>query len=138
MIARILFSVTLALTVIGQVLPATAQEAKRAFIDQGYAGSESCRQCHERFYQPWSTSRHGLAMQPYTPEFAKKNLSSTAKDIKIGKASYRTDVNAGLIIEKGPKGEKKYTIEHVLGGKNVYYVPGPVPERMPPDPSPCI
>jgi len=28
----------------------------------GYAGSASCRECHEKFYQLWSTSRHGLAM----------------------------------------------------------------------------
>ncbi|MBM3853616.1 MAG: hypothetical protein FJ399_10725, partial [Verrucomicrobia bacterium] len=30
----------------------------------GYAGSQSCRECHERFYNLWSTSHHGLAMQP--------------------------------------------------------------------------
>ena len=31
-----------------------------------YAGSKSCRECHERFYGLWSGSMHGLAMQPYT------------------------------------------------------------------------
>ena len=40
------------------------------FADAGkgssYAGSVSCRECHEKFYKLWSTSRHGLAMQPYT------------------------------------------------------------------------
>ena len=29
-----------------------------------WAGSRSCRDCHEKFYQLWSTSFHGLAMQP--------------------------------------------------------------------------
>jgi len=29
-----------------------------------YAGSKSCIECHGKFYQLWSTSRHGLAMQP--------------------------------------------------------------------------
>jgi hypothetical protein len=33
-----------------------------------YAGSRSCIECHGKFYQLWATSRHGLAMQPYTPE----------------------------------------------------------------------
>ena len=40
-----------------------------------YAGSKSCIECHGKFYQLWSTSRHGLAMQPYTPEFARANLT---------------------------------------------------------------
>ncbi len=31
---------------------------------EGYVGSKSCRECHERFYKLWSTSYHGLAMQP--------------------------------------------------------------------------
>lgn len=31
---------------------------------EGLAGSASCRTCHERFYRLWSTSFHGLAVQP--------------------------------------------------------------------------
>jgi len=86
-----------------------------------YAGSVSCRECHEKFYKLWSTSRHGLAMQPYTPEFAKAELTPQQKDVVIKKYTYRTDIKAGVVVEKGPKGTKKYKIEHVLGGKNVYY-----------------
>ena len=40
-----------------------------------YAGSSSCRECHEKFYQLWSTSKHGLAMQPYTLGFAAIQLT---------------------------------------------------------------
>jgi hypothetical protein len=29
-----------------------------------YTGSVSCRKCHEKFYQLWAPSHHGLAMQP--------------------------------------------------------------------------
>jgi tetratricopeptide (TPR) repeat protein len=95
----------------------------------GYAGSASCRECHEKFYQLWSTSRHGLAMQPYTAEFAKKNLTPQPKEVKIGKSSYRADIagDTGWILEKGLKGQKKYKIEHALGGKNVYYFLTPFP-----------
>ena len=32
-----------------------------------YVGSYSCRECHERFYQLWSTSFHGLAMPGVWP-----------------------------------------------------------------------
>jgi tetratricopeptide (TPR) repeat protein len=109
--------------------PAIGQEKKPAPKDQGYAGSVSCRECHERFYQLWSTSRHGLAMQPYTADFAKKNLTPQLKEVKIGKSYYRADIagETGWILEKGPKGQKKYKIEHVLGGKNVYYFLTPFP-----------
>jgi hypothetical protein len=91
----------------------------------GYAGSVSCRECHERFYQLWSTSFHGLAMQPYTAQFAKAKLTLQKKDITIGNSSYEADISGdkGWVIEKGkwPWNRKKYPIEHVLGGKNVYY-----------------
>jgi hypothetical protein len=95
----------------------------------GYAGSVSCRECHEKFYQLWSTSRHGLAMQPYTVGFAKENLSPQAKEVKIGKSSYHADIagETGWVQEKRPKGQKKYKIEHALGGKNVYYFLTPFP-----------
>jgi len=86
-----------------------------------YAGSSSCRECHEKFYQLWSTSMHGLAMQPYSAIFAKEKLTPHEGDILIGKEKYRADISEGVVIETGQKGMKKFKIEHVLGGKNVYY-----------------
>jgi hypothetical protein len=67
-------------------------------------------------------------MQPYTPEFARKNLTPQADQIKIGKHTYRTDIARGWVVEKGPKGEKQYKIKHVLGGKNVFYFLAPFPK----------
>ena len=60
-------------------------------------------------------------MQPYTPEFAKAKLTPQEKEVVIGKLKYRADVNEGVVMETGSKVKKKYPIEHVLGGKNVYY-----------------
>lgn len=90
---------------------------------EGYTGSSSCRKCHEKFYQLWAPSHHGLAMQPYTPELARKDLTPQAKEIAIGDFRYRADVkgDTGWVIERGSKGEKKHRIDHVMGGKNVYY-----------------
>jgi tetratricopeptide (TPR) repeat protein len=90
---------------------------------QGFAGSGSCRECHERFYQLWSASYHGLAMQPYTGVFARNKLTPQKDDVVIGEYRYRADISgsAGWVIENGPEGNKRYWIEHVLGGKNVYY-----------------
>jgi tetratricopeptide (TPR) repeat protein len=89
-----------------------------------YAGSKSCIACHAKFYQLWATSRHGLAMQPYTPDFARAHLTPQTKDLVIGKARYQADIapQAGWVLSTNPKGQKKkYPILHVLGGKNVYY-----------------
>ena len=96
---------------------ATGQEKTPA----PYAGSSSCRECHEKFYQLWSTSMHGLAMQPYTPVLAKEKLTPQPGFISIGTDQYRADIDAGVMIETSQTGTKSYRIEHVLGGKNVYY-----------------
>jgi Tfp pilus assembly protein PilF len=89
-----------------------------------YAGSKSCIECHEKFYKLWSASRHGLAMQPYSAEFAARELTPQTEEVSIGKYRYRADIGpaAGWVLEKGLKGKaKKYPMVHVLGGKNVYY-----------------
>ncbi|RII26982.1 MAG: hypothetical protein CXR30_16290 [Geobacter sp.] len=86
-----------------------------------YAGSRSCRQCHERFYQLWSTSFHGLAMGPYSAEFARTNLSPQREPIVIGTSRYRVDLDSGTMLENGPDGNRRYPINHVMGGKYVFY-----------------
>ena len=63
-------------------------------------------------------------MQPYTPEFARANLTPQTKDLVIGKYRYRADIGpqAGWVLETDPQGKKKkYPLLHALGGKNVYY-----------------
>ena len=87
------------------------------------AGSASCRQCHEPFYRLWAPSHHGLAMQPYTSEFAQANLKAPAGPVKIGKQQYVACIGReeGWVLERGPEGEKRHRIAHVMGGKNVYY-----------------
>ncbi|MCD6176181.1 MAG: tetratricopeptide repeat protein [Planctomycetes bacterium] len=91
--------------------------------ESGYLGSSQCRSCHERFYQLWGSSHHGLAMQPYTEAFAEKNLKPQLDEIIIGKARYRAviDEGPGFVIESESQKQKKYPILHVLGGKNVFY-----------------
>jgi len=95
------------------------------FADAGkessYAGSASCRECHERFHQLWSTSMHGLAMQPYSASFAMENLTPHQRDIPIGKAKYRAVIHEGVVLKTDRMERKKFKIEQVLGGKNVYY-----------------
>lgn len=91
--------------------------------ERPFVGSKSCRECHESFYHLWATSRHGLAMQPYTPEFARKELTAAKEGVTIGPRTFRPEVGPGegRVRESGPKGEATYPIAHVLGGKNAYY-----------------
>jgi tetratricopeptide (TPR) repeat protein len=107
------------------LVPAQAENpgSTASFVSSSYTGSVSCRKCHEKFYQLWSPSFHGLAMQPYTAELARKQLTPQTEDIVVGDFRYRADVSGdtGWVIERGPEGEKKYRMDHAMGGKNVYY-----------------
>lgn len=88
-----------------------------------YSGTQSCRECHEKFYKLWAPSHHGMAMQPFTAELFRTKLAVQSVDLKIGAASYRMEFNGarGWVREIGPKGEKEYPVAHAMGGKNVYY-----------------
>ena len=99
--------------------PATNAAVKIAA--PGFAGSRSCRECHEKFYQLWSTSFHGLAMQPYTAELARTKLTEQKTEIVAGKYRFLADIGKAVVLERARKGEKSYPIVQVMGGKNVYY-----------------
>ena len=123
-----LINVALATILIFPAIALCAEEAPGiAKAYHGYAGSKSCMACHEKFYQLWSTSLHGLAMQPYNAEFGKTTLTPQGGDVAIGKFKYRADLTKGSVSETGPKGTTQYRIKHVLGGKNVYYFLTPFP-----------
>ncbi|MCF7955184.1 MAG: tetratricopeptide repeat protein [Phycisphaerae bacterium] len=98
-------------------------EGKSAVGDGDYAGSLSCKQCHEKFHELWAPSWHGLAMQPYTNKLGAEELSPH-KDYIQGKGkSFRAVIkkDEALVSVKSDEGIKDYPIVYVLGGKNVYY-----------------
>lgn len=92
------------------------------------AGSSSCRECHASFYEKWATSHHGLAMQPFSADLAARQLKPLAEPITIRDCRYRVELagEKGWVVESGPNGEKRYAMEHVLGGKNVFYLLTPM------------
>ncbi len=104
--------------------PGAAPAASRAPAEPALvAGSPSCRSCHAVFYQKWSTSFHGLAMQPHTADFARTRLTPQAKPLEIKGRTYRAVIgtNADHVEETGPQGTSEHRIVQVLGGKNVCY-----------------
>ena len=104
-------------------LGTTVESKARVFV-----GSKTCRDCHEDFYKLWAGSWHGLAMQPYTPNFARAHLSPQKGDVAVGKRTFRAEVGPaeGWVRQSGPEGERTYPIVHVMGGKNVYYLLTPL------------
>jgi tetratricopeptide (TPR) repeat protein len=88
-----------------------------------FSGSESCRDCHERFYGLWAPSHHGLAMQSFSPELARERLIPHADPLTVDDATYRAvfDGSGGRVVERTAARENIYPITHALGGKNVYY-----------------
>jgi hypothetical protein len=102
---------------------ATSPPMPDAADPAGYAGSWSCRECHEKFYQLWAPSHHGLAMQPVTPEFLKTKLEPQINAITVKDHGYQAVFRdgQGFVREQGPEGEKNYPMAHAMGGKNVHY-----------------
>ncbi len=123
-------AVLLVLGAPAQSSPAAATNAVLKAASGGFAGSRSCRECHERFYQLWSTSFHGLAMQPYTAELAKAQLTEQKTEIVAGKYRFQADLKKGEVIERSPEGEQRYPMVQAMGGKNVFYFLTPLERGM--------
>lgn len=103
-----------------------SREARQGASGDAFAGSASCRECHEKFYALWSTSHHGLAMQPVDEAFVRKALTPQTNAVVVGKSRFRADVAARAMVEEGPDGARTYPMVHALGGKNIYYLLTPL------------
>ena len=91
--------------------------------DERYTGSSSCIECHAQFYELWSTSHHGLAMQAITKSFIKNEIQVNQDEIFMEGAYYKAILNDTLLLIQERKGDslKNYEVIWALGGKNVYY-----------------
>lgn len=98
---------------------------KTTDIDNEYAGSESCRECHERFYSLWSPSHHGKAMQPIDSIFLKTEITPHEEQVEVEGNTYQmVETNDSLFcMEYQPGKEKpnKLPVVWALGGRNVFY-----------------
>ncbi len=103
--------------------PVKRDEPQSPKASEGMVGSKSCRACHDRFYKLWADSHHGLAMQPFSLELARRRLAPQTEEIRIGAYRYRAEIARGecRVLERGPEGEQAYRIQHAMGGKNIFY-----------------
>jgi len=83
-----------------------------------YAGSASCRECHEKFYELWSTSHHAKALQPWTAELAAE-LPPQPHPIEAEGRIYMTHITPERGWMSDDQG-REYNIEYAMGGKNYY------------------
>jgi len=96
--------------------------SERVADSSGYAGSESCRECHAEFYEKWDTSFHGQAMQPFTKEFARERLTPLTEPFRIKDKVYTVDLEKMVMYEKSDSGEVgEHKFAHAMGGKNLFY-----------------
>lgn len=88
-----------------------------------YAGSSSCRECHERFYQLWAPSHHGLAMQGVDSLFITKELDFAEASAEIQGTIFTALVrnNSLFMLENKNEQITEYPAIHALGGKYIYY-----------------
>lgn len=83
----------------------------------GFAGSHSCRECHEKFYELWAPSHHGKAMQPMTKELAKQ-LVPLSTPLQVGKMAYRVDLDKLQMVDSTGT---TLPMVHAMGGKNTFF-----------------
>jgi Tfp pilus assembly protein PilF len=96
---------------------------KKQPVANEFTGSETCLQCHEKFYELWSTSHHGKAMQPLNPAFLRTSGIKESTDFQLEGKTYSISLadSAMNLVEKADGKIVKFPVLWVLGGKNVYY-----------------
>lgn len=94
------------------------------FTDQGeYLGSSDCISCHERFYELWSTSHHGKAMEAFSASLA-QSLEPMTEPMTISGESFIVEFDSQGGILKGTMSDgskKEWRLRHSFGGRNVRY-----------------
>lgn len=99
------------------------QRGPKQTSENEFTGSESCRECHEKFYQLWEPSYHGQAMMPINAEFVAKHQLPNSEPIEVEGHMYEVefkDSSMTLIEKDGDKLVESYEVKWAMGGHNVY------------------
>ncbi|WP_297091011.1 ammonia-forming cytochrome c nitrite reductase subunit c552 [uncultured Draconibacterium sp.] len=91
--------------------------------ENDYAGSESCRECHENFYQLWEPSYHGQAMMPINAAFIAKHQLPNSKPIDVEGHLFTVEFLDSTMVMYERNGDRlieTYDVLWAMGGHNVY------------------
>jgi hypothetical protein len=117
------YSVLLFITIISVAFFSCTKRQPAGEQKNEFTGSGSCIECHAKFYELWSTSHHGKAMQPLDKLFLQNEKLLASEDFSIEGKNYRmvlTDSTMTMVETDGAK-IVNYPVSWVLGGKNVFY-----------------
>lgn len=98
------------------------QRAPKEVVNE-YSGSESCRECHENFYQLWEPSYHGQAMMPIDAGFIKKHQLPDSEPIDVEGHQFTVEFGDSTMMMYERDGDKlveTYEVLWAMGGHNVY------------------
>lgn len=100
-----------------------AERKKISDSADDFSGSTSCIECHERFYQLWSPSFHGKAMQPINAKFFETTNLPASEKFSLEEKTYNVAFEDTVMVmfEKDGEAIKRYEVAWALGGKNVFY-----------------
>lgn len=91
--------------------------------DSGFMGSQSCMECHQRFYDLWSPSYHAQAMMPINAEFMAKHQLPDSKPIKVEGNMFQVEFKDSTMVMYERNGDDlvaTYDVIWAMGGHNVY------------------
>ncbi len=91
--------------------------------DGEFVGSQSCKECHEKFYELWSPSYHAQAMMPVNAEFMAKHRLPNSEPIAVEGNLFQVEFKDSTMVMYERKGKElvaTYDILWAMGGHNVY------------------
>lgn len=95
-----------------------------------YAGSDSCKECHETAYSGWMDSNHGMAERDYNPDLDKRAFSpkQTLQHGKDVSEAYLDKDGLAKILTRGLGNERRsYPVARVIGHNPLrqFLIPAP-------------
>lgn len=99
-------------------------------VHAGYAGSASCKDCHEKAYKGWESSNHGMAEREVRPETEEKSFT-TKKSLTHGKDQSEVFIGADGLLKVLTRGlgdqKREYPVVRIIGNNPLrqFLVPAP-------------
>ena len=99
------------------------QRKKTQVAENEFSGSESCIECHQKFYDLWQPSYHAQAMMPVDAGFVAKHQLPDSEPIAVEGHLFQvefSDSSMVMIESNGDKIIQTYEVLWAMGGHNVY------------------
>ncbi|NCB07037.1 MAG: ammonia-forming cytochrome c nitrite reductase subunit c552 [Bacteroidia bacterium] len=100
-----------------------SQRKKAQVAGADYSGSESCIECHQKFYNLWQPSYHAQAMMPVDAGFVAKHQLPDSPPIAVEGYLFQvefSDSSMVMIEKNGDEIIHIYKVLWAMGGHNVY------------------